>query len=116
MKRFNLAIVCSTLVLIITSYLFAYEAADYPIKPVAFNNVKIQGGFWGSRLQTNRDITVWYDFKKCEDTGRIANFAVAGRLEMGGFKGIFYNDSDVYKVVEGTSYLLAQQPDEKLYK
>ena len=42
--------------------------------------VQVAEGFWWPRLETNRQVTVWYDFGKCEDTGRIANFEVAGGL------------------------------------
>jgi len=87
---------------------------DYPHVPVTFTAVKAEGGFWGGRLKTNRKVTVWYDFRKCEETGRIDNFAVAGGLQEGGFQGIYFNDSDVVKVIEGAAYALALHPDEKL--
>jgi DUF1680 family protein len=52
------------------------------------------------------------DFDKCETTGRVANFAVAGGLAKGDFVGLFgFNDSDVYKVIEGASYSLRLRPD-----
>ena len=89
-------------------------ARDYPVRPVPFTDVKVEGGFWGPRFQTNRDVTLWYDFQKCEETNRIANFARAGGLEEGPFEGIFFNDSDVFKVMEGAAYLLAQKDDPKL--
>ena len=92
----------------------AQSTMDYPIRPVPFSSVAIEGGFWGPRVRTNRDVTVRYDFEKCEATGRIANFARAGGLEEGGFQGIPYNDSDVYKVIEGASYSLALAPDAQL--
>ncbi len=95
---------------------FSAEIRDYPIKPVPFTAVKVADEFWSPRLETNRKITVWYDFQKCEETGRIANFEVAGGLRDGGFQGIFFNDSDVYKVIEGAAYTLAIQPDPKLEK
>ena len=87
---------------------------DYPYRPVPFTAVKVGGGFWGPRFETNRSVTVWYDFAKCEETGRIANFARAGGLEEGPFRGIPFDDSDVFKVIEGAAYVLAQHPDEKL--
>jgi len=90
------------------------ERRDYPIQPVPFNQVQVRDGFWSPRLETNRKVTVWYDFRKCEETGRIENFEVAGGLKEGGFKGIYFNDSDVFKVVEGAAYTLAIHPDEKL--
>ncbi|MDQ1257071.1 MAG: uncharacterized protein QG656_1672, partial [Candidatus Hydrogenedentes bacterium] len=50
----------------------------------------------------------------CEDTGRISNFEkAAGTLE-GKFEGIFFNDSDVYKVIEGAAYMLHLERDPEL--
>lgn len=83
---------------------------------VPFTDVKINDAFWAPRIETNRRVTVPYDFKKCEETGRIDNFAKAGGLMKGEFRGIPFDDSDVYKVVEGASYCLAMQPDPALDK
>lgn len=87
---------------------------DYPFRPVPFTDVRVEDGFWSPRLATNRLVTTWYDINKCEETGRVDNFAKAGGLMDGEFKGIPFDDSDVYKVVEGASYVLAQHPDPKL--
>ncbi|NOZ60887.1 MAG: glycoside hydrolase family 127 protein [Calditrichaeota bacterium] len=89
---------------------------DYPIRPVAFTDVKLTDNFWAPRLETNRTVTVPYDFRKCEETGRIDNFAKAGGLTKGDFVGIRYNDSDVFKVIEGASYSLSLYPDVELEK
>lgn len=89
-------------------------APDYPYSPVPFRDVTVTGGFWLPRFETNRTVTVGYDFQKCEETQRIANFARAGGLEPGDFEGIAYNDSDVYKVIEGAAYVLAQHDDAEL--
>jgi len=89
---------------------------DYPIKPVPFTDVSFKDSFWAQRLETNRTVTVPYDFKKCEETGRIDNFAKAGGLMEGEFIGIRFNDSDVYKVIEGASYSLSIHPDPELEK
>jgi DUF1680 family protein len=60
-------------------------------------------------------VTVPYAFRKCEETGRIDNFAVAGGLKEGRFRGAYpFDDSDVFKIMEGASFLLAVQKDEKL--
>ena len=96
------------------SSLPAAQQSDYPIQPVPFHQVKIQGGFWGPRLETNRNVTLWANLDKCEETGRLANFAVAGGRIEGGFEGIYFNDSDVFKVIEGASYTLAQGYDAKV--
>ncbi len=89
-------------------------AHDYPIQPVPFTQVKLTGGMWLDRLKTNHDVTVWYDLQKCEETKRIDNFAIAGGLKEGGFTGLRFNDSDVVKVLEGASYIIAQGPNPKL--
>lgn len=86
----------------------------YPIQPVPFTDVEVDDAFWSPRIETNRKVTVWYDLQKSEETGRIRNFEVAGGLADGGFQGIFFNDSDVYKIIEGASYMLQLEQDEKL--
>ncbi|MEM7373053.1 MAG: glycoside hydrolase family 127 protein [Bacteroidota bacterium] len=87
---------------------------DYPIQPVAFTEVDINDQFWAPRLEVNRQVTIPYNFKKCKETGRISNFAKAGGLEEGEFEGIFFNDSDVFKVIEGASYSLQVHNDPEL--
>ena len=98
------------------SIVTAAELKDYPVQPVPFTALRIQDSFWSPRMETNRLTTVWYDFKKCEETGRIDNFAKAGRLMPGEFRGTPFDDSDVFKVIEGAAYTLALHPDPKLDK
>jgi DUF1680 family protein len=85
-----------------------------PLTLVPFTAVKFRDEFWAPRIETNRTVTIPHDFAMCEKTGRIANFARAAGREKGDFQGIFYDDSDVYKVIEGAAYSLATHPDEKL--
>ena len=87
---------------------------DYPITPVSFTRVNFDDGFWQPRLRTNRRVTIPYDFRKCEETGRSDNFARAAGLMEGPHEGIFFNDSDVFKVVEGAAYSLSRHPDPEL--
>ena len=87
---------------------------DYPIRPVLFTEVKIADEFWTPRLDTNRRTSIPIIFLKCEQTGRIDNFAIAGGLMEGNFKGERYNDTDVYKTIEGASYSLSVHPDPAL--
>jgi DUF1680 family protein len=50
----------------------------------------------------------------CEQTGRVRNFdRAAGKLQ-GNFEGIWFNDSDVYKILEGAAYSLHVRPDAML--
>ena len=92
------------------------QKRDYPFKPVPFTQVKIIDNFWQQRLETNREITIPYTFAKSEETGRISNFAKAGGLEDGEFEGIYFNDSDVFKIIEGASYSLQVKEDPALKK
>ncbi len=92
----------------------AHAASDYPIQPVPFTQVHFDDSFWAPRLETNRTVTLPYDFQKCEETGRISNFSKAGGLMEGKHEGIFFNDSDVFKIIEGASYTLALADDPKL--
>ena len=87
---------------------------DYPIQPVPFTQAEIVDSFWQPRIQTAATVTVPYDFQQCEDTGRIRNFDKAAGALPGAHEGIFYNDSDVFKVVEGAAYALQIAPDPEL--
>ncbi len=89
-------------------------SAVYPFQPVPFTRVRIQDAFWSPRIETNRNVTIPYDFQKCEETGRIDNFVkAAGHME-GPHIGLHFNDSDVYKIIEGAAYSLQVHPDPDL--
>lgn len=90
------------------------HSTRYPISALPFTAVQVDDPFWSPRIETNRAVTVRYDFQKCEETGRISNFAKAGGLQPGVHEGIFFNDSDVYKVIEGAAYSLMLQSDPEL--
>ena len=61
-------------------------AKDYPIKPVPFTNVHIKDSFWSQRLEINRTVTLPHNFKECEVTGRVDNFAKAAGLKSGRYR------------------------------
>ncbi len=83
---------------------------------VPFQDVRLEDAFWGPRLRTNRTATVEANLRQCERTGRIRNFAVAAKLEAGKHQGLLFDDSDVYKVIEGIAYALAEHRDPDLEK
>ena len=91
----------------------AATGQDYPFRPAEMTNVTVTGGFWLPRFETNRLVTVKTDFEKCE-LARIPNFRNAAARAWGTFKGIPFDDSDVYKVIEGAAYTLATHPDAEL--
>jgi DUF1680 family protein len=87
-------------------------ARDYGISPVRFTDVSFTDSFWARRLEVTRTVTIPFAFKQSEDTGRIKNFEIAGRMAEGAFCSRYaFDDSDVYKVIEGASYSLALHPD-----
>src|SRR6185369_13375664 len=92
------------------------RSGDYPIEPVPFTAVRVHDSFWGPRLETNRLVTLWHDLKQCEENGQLHNFAKAGGLMPGEFRARPPRDSDIYKIIEGASYMLAVQPDAALEK
>ncbi len=92
-------------------------ASGYPRTAVPFTEVKVEDKFWRSRLERNRTVTIPFAFRQCEETGRIANFEIAGRLKEGTFATKYpFDDSDVFKVIEGASYSLMVHPDPGLEK
>jgi hypothetical protein len=109
MKALYLAIIPA---IITTFFSCNLEIPDLPIEPVPFNSVRIKDDFWKTRLETNRKITIPYGFEMCEKTGRIDNFLIAGGLKTGSFCSKYpFDDSDVYKIIEGASYSLATDYD-----
>ncbi|MDO5526117.1 MAG: glycoside hydrolase family 127 protein [Prevotella sp.] len=87
----------------------------YPITPVPFTKVKVTDSFWGQRLQASRDVTIPLAFSKCEETGRYTNFEKAANpSESYKVGGLSFDDTDVYKTIEGASYSLQTYSDKKL--
>lgn len=86
----------------------------YRIKNPDLINITLQDNFWKPIIKINREITIPYAFGKCEETGRIENFAIAGGFKKGKHIGERYNDTDVYKIIEGACYSLMQYPDPEL--
>ena len=81
------------------------------ITPVPFSDVRIDDGFWSPRLELHKFETLTVCIDQIENqTGRMQNFEKAAKGE-GEHSGIFFDDSDVYKALEGMAYSLQIQPD-----
>lgn len=92
------------------------EIASKKITPVDFPNVKITDSFWSPRLTLHRSATLPVCIDQIENqTGRIRNFENAAK-GAGEHSGIFYDDSDVYKALEGMAYSLINHPDPEVGK
>lgn len=91
------------------------SAGDYPVQPVPFTSVSLSDNFWSPRIKKNATVTIPIAFSYCESTGRVKNFEIAGGLDTGRFQTIYpFDDSDVYKIIEGASYSLQTYPDPRL--
>ena len=77
--------------------------------------LKLTDNFWAPRIKKNASVTIPIAFGYCESTGRVKNFEIAAGLDTGKFQTIYpFDDSDVYKIIEGASYSLQTFPDPKL--
>lgn len=84
------------------------------INQVDFSKVQITDNFWSPRLERHTSVTLPVCIDQIENqTGRIRNFENAAKGE-GEHSGIFFDDSDVYKAVEGMAYSLINHPDAAL--
>ena len=85
---------------------------DNTIQPVPFTSVKVTDDLWAPRIKRNHEVTIPIAFEQSEKTGRIRNFKIAGGLEEGKFQSNYpFDDSDVFKIIEGASYSLQTFPD-----
>src|SRR3989442_11553771 len=93
---------------------------DYPVQPVPFTAVHLNDAFWAPRIETNRQVTIPFAFQQCELSGRVGNFERAAKALRGEAltntnpPGYPFDDTDLYKVIEGASYVLSVHPDPKL--
>ena len=97
-------------------------AADYPVQPVPFTSVRLTGGLLANRQATNTAVTMPFALEQCETSGRIKNFDLAAetmRRRAAGETNFQnkpptqypFDDSDVYKAIEGAAFCLSVKPD-----
>lgn len=92
------------------------------IQPVPFTAVHLNDAFWAPRIETNRAVTIPYAFGKCEETGRVDNFVRAAKrlrgekLEDDEVRGFSFDDTDIYKILEGASFGLSVKADPEMKK
>lgn len=110
------AVACTLLITVAHSR----QKPDYPIKPVPFTAVQLKDTFWAPRIEINRTASIPSAFEQCELTGRVALFDRAAAVLRGDAvvdkrpPGYPFDESDLYKVIEGASYSLSVTPDPKL--
>lgn len=93
------------------------QVKDYPIQPVSFTQVHVNDHFWQPKMNINATVTIPYILKMCKEHGRIDNFlAAAGKRENKVCSEFTFDDTDVYKWIEGASYALQVAPNPQLSK
>ena len=116
MRLFTAASLC-----VVTWNVFA--APDYPVQPVPFTNVRLTGGLLAARQATNNAVTMPFALEQCESSKRVLNFDLAAETmrRRGAGETNFQNkpptqypfdDSDVYKAIEGAAFCLSVKPDD----
>lgn len=81
------------------------------LTPVPARNVRITDEFWAPKQKINAEATLNANIKQCADTGRIDNFNRASGKLQGKYEGYFFNDSDVYKMIEGAAFAMMTSDD-----
>src|SRR5258708_2575838 len=87
---------------------------DYTFRAVPFTSVKLTDNFWLPRIRVNQMVTIPASFERCDKTGRVKNFIMAA-THTGKFCTTYpFDDTDIYKTIEGASFSLSLFPDKKL--
>jgi DUF1680 family protein len=97
-------------------------ASDYPVQPVPFTQVRLTGGLLAQRQATNAAVTMPFALEQCETSGRIKNFDLAAEVMRPRAAGETnfqikpptqypFDDTDVYKAIEGAAFCLSVKPD-----
>jgi len=93
------------------------QQTGYTISPVNIQHVKLTDEFWLPIIKRVQEKTIEYAIEKCEEEGRFENFLIAGKQLEGTVKGAMpFDDTDVYKIIEGASNSLISAPNKTLEK
>ncbi len=103
--------------LAITSLAAHAQVKDYAIQPVVFTRVHINDHFWKPKMEVNAEKTIPFIMGKLRTEGRLDNFlAAAGKREAKVCSEYPFDDTDVYKWLEGASYSVQNEPNARLVK
>ncbi len=134
MKKLTLMALCCLVALVAVAKKEATPTRTngYPITQVPFTAVKVTPNtFWGDRIKAATEVTIPLAFQKCEESHRYENFTMAAytlrhpgheglntpKWNVAKFMGFSFDDTDVYKTIEGASYMLqAMDPKSEKYR
>jgi uncharacterized protein len=103
--------------LMLTVLMFGYAQErstyhDYPIKSANIKAVILNDNFWLPKIKIIQDTTIQYSFDKCNKEGRMESFLIAGGKKKGKVRGKMpFDDTDLYKIIEGASYSMISNPN-----
>ncbi len=92
------------------------------LRPLALNAFRVDGGFWGERMQINRERSLRHGYEQLERAGNFHNFRLAAGTTSGSYRalGVMFDgpfpflDSDVYKWLEAVGWELGRQDSDEL--
>ena len=92
---------------------------DYPIQNVDFSRVHLTDQFWQPRMVQNQSVTIPFAIEQCYNSNRVLNFQKAAAILRGENIGYFdtectFDDTDIYKILEGMAYSVQVQPNAQL--
>jgi DUF1680 family protein len=105
------------LLVLLISFLVVCSAAgqegssNYPIEPVSPEDVHFTDSFWAERSETNREVTLPHVLTELEETGRIDNLRRAAANEDEYATSYPFDETDIYKAIEGSSHILQSEYD-----
>ena len=83
-------------------------------RPLPAGAARIEGGFWGSRLETNRDRAIRGGYDRLEEAGMLRNLHLAAGTEQGEPTPLIFADSDLYKWLEAVAFEIGRTGDAQL--
>jgi len=84
----------------------------YALQPVDIRQVHQTDNFWLPVIRKVQERTIAFALDKCSEEGRMDNFLMAGGQMQGETRGAMpFDDTDVYKIIEGASNSLISAPD-----
>ena len=106
-----------TAALVVLTAACTAKPAPEKLQAVDFTKVEVNDGFWKPRMETNVNVTIPHALLKCESEGRFDNFRRAAGLEEGRWQGHFgFDDTDVYKTMEGMAFTYNVSHDDALLR
>ena len=90
------------------------DGATSGLRPVPFGSVRITGGMWAQRQETNRTVTIPSGRERLERAGNLDNLRIASGQRTGQARGPVFMDSDVYKWLEAVAWEYGRRPSADL--